>query len=279
MGYFNLYFLPVLVASLFSIVLSITGVHLATRGRALYGLVLSQSAIFGISLFILLFPSEEPLFTTFLGSLVVTGLVILFLEYCFRSFSCSQQTFLISTFTTLMASTYWIVSYFPSLEPFSSRAFFGDIVTFDGFSLKVGFFIFLVGAIYLFIFRKTLFNSSFNLAILGEDMSVINLKYKLFFPIWVWISLSTSIFLFGQLFSLAFLFIPSLIFSIKDKGTYFLHMIMVSFVSFSSVILGFLLSLMNTRFSTVPTQILFLIFFSLSVKFLMKCILKFRVKI
>ncbi|OED44041.1 hypothetical protein AB833_02410 [Chromatiales bacterium (ex Bugula neritina AB1)] len=239
--------------------LALLGCHLASRDQSLQSLVVSQAATVGVLLGVVLMIGGH---TDISGSPVplVTGVITATLFYFFgekltlgkRS---SKTNIYLALFILLLAISYWLISYFPALESHMSQAFFGDIVTLTGNTLWFTSSVSGAALLSLAVWWKPITNHSFIISVLGARQ-LRNQFYLHLFRVITLLLISTSIYAMGLLFSIAFLLLPTVIFSFSRTPSIRLHLCLVSLTAAASFAAGFILSLYFDRISTVPTIVL-----------------------
>ena len=239
--------------------LSLLGSHLASRDQSLQSLSVSQAATVGVLLGSALFVGHDE---TLLSGLipVMTGFilasVIFFLgERLVANRRAAKTSVFLVLFTVLLALSYWIISYFPALEGHMAQAFFGDLVTLSGTAMWLSSAVSLIALFVLLRYWKRFSNDSFNIPIIGT--AYLNGRNSL----WAFNGLSlllitSSIYSVGLLFTMACLFLPTVIFSYSRKASLRLHFVFVVTVAAVSTVAGFILTLVFERFPTVPTVVM-----------------------
>ncbi|MFT5046491.1 MAG: ABC-type Mn2+/Zn2+ transport system permease subunit [Porticoccaceae bacterium] len=239
--------------------LALLGCHMASRDQSLQGLVVSQAATVGVLLGVALMigghadvsGSPIPLAT---GVIAATLFYFLGEQLTFGKRSSKTNVYL-AVFILLQAISYWLISYFPVLESHMSQAFFGDIVTLSGNTLWFTSLVSVVVLTALLVCWKPITNHSFIISVVGIGQ-VRNQFYLRLFRVLTLLLISTSIYAMGLLFTIAFLLLPTVIFSFARIPSIRLHLCLVSLTAAVSFAAGFTLSLYFDRISTVPTIVL-----------------------
>lgn len=239
--------------------LALLGCHLATRDQSLQSLVVSQAATVGVLLGAAMMigshsnisGSAVPL----LAGIVTATLLYFAGERLTVGWRAGKTNVYLALFTLLLALSYWLISYFPALESHMSQAFFGDIVTLTGNTLWFTSSVSAVALILLMLWWKPFTNDSFIISVVGVKQVEKPFYFHLFRLITL-LLISTSIYAMGLLFTIAFLLLPTVIFSFSRTPSIRLHLCLVSLTAAASFATGFVLSLYFDRISTVPTIVL-----------------------
>jgi ABC-type Mn2+/Zn2+ transport system permease subunit len=241
--------------------LSILGIHLSARDKTIQSLCLSQAATFGVLLGLgisdFLLGTHEHDFDLSSIAIGLLSVLIIFLVSEKLSFSkkISRSSFFVSLFLVLLALSYWLVSFFPSLESHMSQTFFGDLVTLSGLNLYLSLIVSTLGLIILLVNYLSFSRDSFNFTIL--DLFFVKGQNSWWlFQIIVLMGLTISIFASGFLFTVTSLFLPTVLFSFWPKSGLLKHHLLCLSLSTVSTGLGFFLSLVWSRFPTVPTIVI-----------------------
>ena len=244
------YWPAVIVAILFALTLSYTGVHLVARKQALILIPQAQVTVISILVGILFFHEEENLVVMVFSFLMtfVSGIVLYRFSQSLKGF---RAEWMLGLFFVLMAIGHSLTRFFPILESHFHQSFQGDIVTASNKSLLMASIIISFTILVLVKrFNKERF-LSFELAI-GKNQK------QLIFNLIVSLILTIGVYLLGSAFSVSFLILPSLLIARFSKS-YLNHITMVLMVSFLSSLSGFLLSLEFSFLATTPTMVLMLI--------------------
>ena len=242
-----------------AVALAILGCHLASRDQSLQSLVVSQAATVGVlfSAAVMLGNHSDitenpiPMIT---GVLMATLLYFLG-EWLVVGKSASKTSVFLALFTIMLALSYWLISFFPALEGHMSKAFFGDIVTLTGVTLQFTTAVSTIALLALLLCWKQMANHSFIISVIGNaqigNRGSLHLSNAL-----TLLLISTSIYAMGLLFTIAYLLLPTVIFSFIRLPSIRLHLLLVTFTAAAGFVFGFILSLYFDRISTVPTIIL-----------------------
>lgn len=241
--------------------LSHLGVHLVPRQQSYNSLMLTQVSSFGV-LFGMLLTEELGLigsaqfFTPLSVALVLTIFISALVERFRKDIG---ENFTLVIFLLFMSLSYWICSYFPSLDSHHADSYFGDIVTIQGRELIFSILGFSFGSLYLVLKRKKLMNRSFELEIFGKQVRKKSSDHL--WPVAV-LLMVLGIFSLGMLYTLSFMLMAPVLLAYKshDLKSYLWKL---STVSILSSILGFVMSLHFARISTVPTVVITLFLFCL----------------
>lgn len=243
--------------------LALLGCHLASRDQSLQSLSVSQAATVGVLLGAALLvdhhpDSTESLLPVLTGILCAGGVFFLGERLVANRRAAKTSVFLV-LFTVLLALGYWIISYFPALEGHMAQAFFGDLVTLSGGAIWISAIVSLLTLLTLIRYWKVFSNDSFNIPIIG--VSYLGNKHTLTaFNALTLLLITTSIYSLGLLFTIAYLFLPTVIFSYVRRPSLRLHLSLVILLAASSILCGFILTLYYDRFPTVPTVVLVMLF-------------------
>ena len=239
-----------------SIVLTIQGSHLVARKESLQILALAQAALFGNIVGHLVMTDDHqtmiPLGFSFLALFTI--------KLSLLKQKKKKEAFYIVVYLTLMAFGHLLITAFPKLDSHMAVGLFGDIVSLSinkTFSLLAIFIVLL--ALQVFHFKQNI-KHTIDLAILKKNKFYI--QEELFFAI----GLIISLFGLGLLFTVCFMIIPVVILGEHFKS-YKQSVIILSVLSSLSAVLGLSLSIVFERVSTVPAQVLCLVFLLSAVKF------------
>ena len=261
----SLYTGAIITGLLSAAALSLLGCHLASRDQSLQSLVVSQAATVGVlmgAVLLIGFRSHSHGASDTTASTVplLTGLAIAALFYTLgeklvHNKRASKTSVHLTLFTLLLATSYWLISFFPALESHMSQAFFGDIVTLSGPMLMFTSAVSTLALASLIVWWRSMANHSFVISVLGGEQ-IDNLPALFCFRLLTLLLISTCIYSMGLLFTIAYLFLPTVIFSYLKVPSIRLHLLMVTFTATVSFAAGFALSLYFDRISTVPTIVL-----------------------
>ena len=246
--------------------LALLGCHLASRDQSLQSLSVGQAATVGVLLGAALLvdhqsDSTESLMPVLTGILSATLIFFLGERLVANRRAAKTSVFLV-LFTVLLALGYWIISYFPALEGHMAQAFFGDLVTLSGSVIWISSLVSLVTLVLLIRYWKIFSNDSFNIPIIGVS-HISNKSSLTAFNALTLLLITTSIYSLGLLFTIAYLFLPTVIFSYVRRPSLRLHFSLVIILAAASMLCGFILTLYYDRFPTVPTVVLVMMFLGL----------------
>jgi len=257
--------------ALFSGVLSATalallGSHLASRDQSLQSLSVSQAATVGVLLSAALLVGHDAEHTDnllpIIGGIILATTVFFFGERLVANRRTAKTSVFLVMFTVLLALSYWIISYFPALEGHMAQAFFGDLVTLSGTAMWISSVISLLALLLLLRYWNVFANDSFNIPIIG--VAYLNGKISLYaFNAISLLLITSSIYSLGLLFTIACLFLPTVIFSYVQQPSLRLHLLLVIILAAVSTVCGFIMTLYFDRFPTVPTVVLVMLFLGL----------------
>ncbi len=264
----EVYYSAILVGALMAAVLSILGAHLASRDKALQSLTISQAATTGVLAGVVLSGGElvDALdsYLPPLGALVFATLVFGLSEKALSLKRSGRGNVLIAVFTSLLALGYGIIAYFPQLESHMAQAFFGDLVTLSGAELWTTGIVAGFGILFFLFRTRTILDESFSLAIFGPNDVLSKSSTSAFtFNAMALLIISVSVYGLGLLYTIAALFIPTVVFSFVSRSNARTHLAYCASVSTIATIVGFSLSLTATRVPTVPAIVAIMLLASL----------------
>lgn len=239
--------------------LALLGCHLASRDQSLQSLVVGQAATTGVLLGAALTLGSHSVMTgrsvPMISGLLIATLLYFFGEWLVKAKSSSKSSIFLALFTVMLAMSYWLISYFPALEGHMSKAFFGDIVTLTGDTLRFTTAVSTIAVLSLLVCWKQMANHSFVISVVG-DAEVSNRNLLHLSNTLTLLLISTSIYAMGLLFTIAYLFLPTVIFSFLRLPSIRWHLLLVMLSAAAGFLVGFVLSLYFDRISTVPTIVL-----------------------
>lgn len=239
--------------------LTLSGAQLAARKQSVQSLVLSEAASLGIIIALMIeiifFPNHKHQISVFP---IVSGLLIAFtLYYVFNHIKLSansfKNTYYITIFTLLLSVKYLFTSITPGLHSHSSSSYIGDLALIsDREAQFISFFAFIIFT-FLYINWGKLTNISFLKNTFSHYLySSHQKKINALFNFLNILLIVLSIELLGMVFTLAYLFIPTVILSIKEVSISSLKFKLISSVIFGTVI-GIFTSFNFEKLPTVPT--------------------------
>ena len=251
------YKISFLVAFLTSAGLTLTGKHLLLRSNILAVFLCSQLAFLGKMCAVIVAPENQLLALIVSLTFYFCGLVGLSkvkVELNLKS------PIIISMYLFLTSLQYFLVTFFPALDPHFSVGFFGNIVTASDFENNLLIISFMLFLIMYYKRRAQLLKNSFEISIFGR------LKYgkreAIVDQIILSVPVALSLFALGFVYTLSFLMISAVILSVSCVSNLSTTKLSVLISGVSSVG-GLLLSILNDRLATSPAQILILTFLSL----------------
>jgi|GEM_PF-4766553 len=238
-----------------AVMLPLIGLHLAPRRESVKSLMLTQVAVFGVLMGILI----EHQLSWVSGKVwpLIIGLIFTFTGAGLMQNKLKQvgESYYLVFFIFYMAASSWLLSAFPGLEAHQSQAFFGDIVTIYGVELWVTVATFALSLIVYLLNFKSFLKESFEMEVFGLSHSESG--HKLSFKILTLVVITTSIYTLGMLFTLGLLFIgPTLLGPTSKSFKSFL--VFLTFGSIICVLGGFSLALSFQDMTSVPTVIIIL---------------------
>jgi ABC-type Mn2+/Zn2+ transport system permease subunit len=256
-GLIGLYAWTIPAAAVFGTALALLGCQLAARERVLQTFCLSQSALVGVLLGLGLSGAKGhddpgfhalPLVLSFIFSLAVYGVT----EWTARTIRFSRSTFFATVFALLLSLTYLSSVFFPALESHVANMFFGDLATLTEFDSKVTLGFGVIAVVLLTLFRRTITDRSFSLAVFDEK-SAGSARADTYFQILTMAALCYAVQFLGFLFTISMLFLPTTLFAMDSRKGLRAHFRQVAIVTTFGVTGGFLLSLRFSRLPTTPT--------------------------
>lgn len=262
----TLYWEAILCSALAAMALSWLGIHLTTRDLALQSLALSQGTTLAAVIGAALVGFYSPQWWWVYLMAICGGVLVSFVSASLITSKrlASPNTYLLSLYMLLLAATYWVISYFPSLESHLSQAFMGDLVTLAGGRMALLALVSLVGVVMLGLRHRSLSQASVREALFGQAFKG---EPKVLFVTLSLLLVVTSIFTLGLLFTISFLFFPTLAFAWKGQGTLRRHHLEVTLLAPVAAVAGFVVSLSGERLSTVPTIVMTLFVLCLVARF------------
>lgn len=253
MELFLFYKISFLVAFISSSGLAVSGFHLVSRSMILSIFLLSQLALLGHMLATVFF--HESLVASLITSVIFYFSGDYFLRKKNKHFS-ERNRLIIAGYVLVTALQYLLISLFPALDSHVNAGFFGNMVTTTDGENFFAISLFVLFSIVYFISRKAINKETFDLAVLSIKPKSTNLHYILSIPTVI------SLFLFGFLYTLGFLLIPSVILA-KSFNTQLKSLLWIAFVSALSSVFGLALSIQFDRVPTTPAQIVALMILAL----------------
>jgi ABC-type Mn2+/Zn2+ transport system permease subunit len=259
---FSLYTPNLVIASIVAMLLAFLGVHLITRAEGARVLALTQQANFGF-LMSVIFLGYNISFGQHVLALLLSLLVLSLFSFFEQRYCSKNDIWHFNIFLSFMAINYGATTFFPGLEGHMSRSFFGDIVTIHGERYLLMASVALLSSFYLFNHRSFMMQSFF--------FSLGRYQVKLFSieKFLILITLVTSIFTLGFLFTLTFVFLPTTILRNSSRSLKH-HYLLIFSVSFLSAALGLAVSLVFDRVASVPAMTICCLLLSFGSKFILK---------
>lgn len=252
---FYLYRWTIPAGACFALLLSILGIHLSARGKSLQSFCVTQGAMVGV-----LLGTGLHIWPT-LTALSVATLSFYGSDWLSKKATADKSTVFGAFFIGLLTLSYFISILFPALEMHMASVFFGDVatlsITISKRLLPLG----LVLLALLLYYRRPLLNQSFEIALFGEEASK-QMSHKKWTPFFLSVSLiilSLSVQWLGFLFTISFLYLPTVILGFTQRQGLKRHLILSGVVSVFSVVIGFGLSLLLPHLPTVPSIVMILI--------------------
>ncbi len=257
----QLYFPNLIAGVLAGVVLSLWGCQLAARDRSMHTLCMSQGAMFGALVGIILFGVEFQA-GAYVTSLLFAVMVGLFSEWMTRSVSASVNTYFVAFFIIILAANHVLGGLFPAVSSHLTQIFFGDLVTVSSSQawVSVGLSSFMLSL--LLMFKRKISNRSFERFAFPEEaiwLESVHTSRRLFWvEAGVFLYLCYMIQVFGFLFAVGALFAPTVFLSLgkKPKPRLNMHLALAGLIMGLAVLLGLPLTLVYDKLPTVPTILL-----------------------
>lgn len=258
MEMFALYKETYLLLALAAVILPLIGLHLTPRRESVKSLMLTQMAVFGVLIGILI----EHQFFWVSGKLwpLIIGFIFTLAGATLMQNKAKQvgESYFLVFFIFYMAASSWLLSVFPGLEAHQSQAFFGDIVTIYGFELWTTVVILSASLLIYFVNFKSFVKESFEIEVFGANQSDSGQQFL--FKALTLVVITTSIYTLGMLFTLGLLFVgPTLLAPFAKSFKNFLTSLVLG--SFICVLGGFSVALSFEDMTSVPTVIIVLTLF------------------
>ena len=223
-------------------------------------LCVGQGAMFGVllALGILGDVDSTASLIPFGAALVTSAVTFLFTDRLVLRQMASRNTAFAYTFAFLLACSYLIGSLFPALESHMAQIYFGDLATLTVPESKATLAASVLFCLVLAISWRPFSRQSFESALFGEAIAARKAPQQMvLFKALTLVMLCISVQYLGFLFSISLLFLPTGILSLMKKKGLAPHLVLCAVVSAVSALVGFSLSLWNTRLPTVPTIVVF----------------------
>ncbi len=252
----HLYYPNIIAGSLMAVCLSLIGCQVAARDRSMHTLCISQGVMFGVLIGIVLFGAEHsalPYFTG-LAAAVVVGFLTHFLT---RSVSSSVSTYFIAFFLVLLAVNHILGSLFPQLESHVSQIFFGDLATVTSLNAWISTGVALVVLALVLRYQRQLSKRSFEGFVFQDDANLntgTNERSQVLLEVGLFFFVCFAIQLFGFLFTVGCLFIPTVFLSLRHRfSTLYAHLTKAALAAGIGVLFGLPLTLQFENLPTVPS--------------------------
>lgn len=263
MNLFGLYFWTIIAGVIAAPALSLLGVQLATRDRAMQTLCVGQGAMVGVLAAIGLFHHLEGsvwgTLAPFLSAILLSGGTFLFTDSLVAKKVASKNTVFAFVFALLLSVGHLCSSLFPGLESHMAQVYFGDLATLTTTDSQITAIASLICLAILAVYYRTMSNYSFESAVFGSLISVRNARQsELAFRALSLIMLSFSVQFVGFLFTISMLFLPTAILNFSRIKGLARHLVLGVALSAVSAGTGFFISLKYTRLPTVPSIVIVL---------------------
>jgi len=239
----------------FAVILSILGIHLSARGKSLQSFCVTQGAMVGV-----LLGTGLDLWPTLIA-LISATVAFYGSDWISKHADADKSTVFGAFFIGLLTLSYFISVLIPTLEMHMASVFFGDVAT---LSTTISKRLLPSGLVLLSIltyFNRPLLNQSFEIALFGDEAST-SIKNRTWTPLFLGLSLiilSLSVQWLGFLFTISFLYLPTVILGFTKQKGLTRHVVLSGCTSLLSVIIGFSLSLTFHHLPTVPSIVMTLI--------------------
>ncbi len=253
MSLFEIYIWTILAGALMGPALSLLGTQIAARDKSMQTLCVGQGATLGVLLGMGLLGEGLWPFAT---AVIFSWLTYFLGEKLARRFLSSKNTFFSSLFAVLLGLGYLVCAIFPSLENHMTHIFFGDLATLSDLNSRISILIALVIFLVFARYWRVISFESFEIAVFGRTSTVGKWLGFSPFDFLAIFTLTFSVQFLGYLFTIACLFLPTVILKFSRKQNLIRHLLLSSAISVVSIVIGFLWSLENTRMPTVPSIIL-----------------------
>jgi ABC-type Mn2+/Zn2+ transport system permease subunit len=258
-----LFWPSILAGTLTAAALALTGVFLVTRQAAVQTLAVGQGAGLGVLLGVLLVQlgvhddhMEHTIWPFFTG-LFVAGGVFLLTALLSRRIPGKSGLY-VAAYALLWALSQLLVGAFPATEAHSVSLYFGDIVTL-GWRESFLFAALSLGALGFFaLFWRRLADRAFLASLLDETPSPLDRRDLPFHLVSLGL-ICLSIQMLGLLFTIASLFLPTMVLSRAATSGVGRHLLQVSLCAALAAAGGFFLSLTLPFFGTSPVIVVLLL--------------------
>ncbi|MDB2447408.1 metal ABC transporter permease [bacterium] len=245
------YKISFVVAALSAASLTLSGKHQVTRGQTLDVFLLSQAAILGGLVSMIVFPHAHSFYIPFFSS-ISCYFVFAFILSKLNLDASKKSAFVICGYLFLLSLQYLIIGLFPNLDSHVTSGLFGNMVV---ASDKENFIIILSCIIFFNLYilnRKKLNVRLFESGIFSQK------KVHLFDHFIFSMPVAISLYTLGFLYTLSFLIIPFVIsgssFATDKSSTRIL-----TAVSVAASTAGLLMSILFENLPTTPVQIFLLV--------------------
>ena len=254
----------IIVGSIAAVSLSLYGAQIVARDKSMQTLCIGQGAMLGVLCGIGLsanfhmdegsmFYEFSPPLLAILVSLFV-GKYGLWLE---KTNKATPASWFIALFSLLLALNYLVSALFPGLESHMTQVFFGDLATLSSTDVTIsGILSALMLALLVSSWKQTS-NRSFEQAILSQTKRAIDRASLTDLVGFIFVCFSIQY--HGFLFTIALLFIPTILMSLGTPSGLKSHLTRVAYSSFIATALGFISSLVYANLPTVPSIVVTLV--------------------
>jgi ABC-type Mn2+/Zn2+ transport system permease subunit len=261
MGFVGIYGWAIFAAVAMSAALSLVGAQLAARDRAMQTLCVGQGATLGVLLGLgSLMMAGAPDAIIHIGPLL-TALIFSVVTYVLsnrvtKAHQSSKNSFFCGIFSVLLALGYLICALFPPLENHMTQVFFGDLATLSDKESMVAISFGLATTLFFAYNWRAISYQSFQLTVFGKSFKDYHPRLLKEFDLLTIMVLSFSVQYLGFLFTIAALFLPTVLGKLSRNKHLAYHLVSCGVLATVSSLIGFILSLYFSRLPTVPTIII-----------------------
>ena len=261
----GIYALGIVASTALAAGLSLLGIQLAARDRAMQTMCVGQGAMFGVLVGIglvqlasmnLAVQASLPIAT----GLLCSGVTFMVSEKIVTKRSAAINTHFAALFVALLASGHFISALVPSLESHMAQKYFGDLATLSQaeFGVMLGLGMLLI--ISLKGFERSVTRDSFQIAILGHN--ALTGRSNIIFALSSLVVICICVQEVGFMFTVACLFLPTSLLSFRTRIGLGHHTAACAVTAAIACVCGFIISLWQTRLPTVPCIVTMMVLIS-----------------
>ena len=263
----EVYWISMLAATFAGVLLAQLGSQLAGRDKSLQVFCLSQGALTGVLLgllMIMFYGGQEALHESVEGHSIVPSMAALafaaglslLLDRVNHRMAASRNTVFIAIFCFLISFNSLISRLFPTLEQQFSRVFFGNFTTASIHTLEVlGLGTLILGGVYLKRWRVYT-RDTFEYAFFGFVQDRSSTKARVVFELAILAYICVCIQALGFVSTLALLFLPTVLVRFLKVPRISYHLLAVSSLVLIAVPVGFITSLILPKLPTISVIVL-----------------------